>query len=257
MPLPKGFKHSKETLKKISDASKRMWSDPSYVNKNTGLFKTGHIVTDEMKKKISIKNKGRSLTEQQKQQISEFHSGRSLTEEHKQKVSNSLKGKPKSEKHIKNAAVARRFVKVTDEWRKNLSISHIGKYPSEKTRMSHMETICGGFWYGNVKYGSPSYCEKFNEEFKERVRAYWGYKCFECGNPQNEIKLPVHHVHYDKKMCCNGSPKDVVPLCPSCHPKTNYNRDYWEDHFTELLYAYHPDGKCFFTKEEMKSYKSG
>ena len=113
-------------------------------------------------------------------------------------------------------------------------------------------------WYGGVKYydGRPQYCEKFNSNFKGRARAFWGYTCFECGELEVSKKHAVHHIHYDKKMCCNGSPKDVVVLCHSCHAATNSNRDYWERHFTELLYAYHPDGKCYFTKEEMKSYNS-
>jgi hypothetical protein len=69
------------------------------------------------------------------------------------------------------------------------------------------------WWYGNVNYYDKKYCEKFNSEFRERVRAYWEYRCFECGEHQRVKKLSVHHVHYDKKMCCNGSPHDVVPLC--------------------------------------------
>lgn len=124
-----------------------------------------------------------------------------------------------------------------------------------------LERIHGGIWYGNVThYDNPQYCEKFNREFKERVRAFRGYVCFECGEIQSindKKKLSIHHVHYDKKMCCNGSPQDVVPLCTSCHTKTNHNREYWEDHFTEMIYENDPTGKCFFTKEEMKEYKRG
>jgi len=124
-------------------------------------------------------------------------------------------------------------------------------------RCKLVEFKIGGFWYGNIiYYDSPQYCEKFNREFKERVRAYWGYKCVGCETLQNEKGLHVHHVHYDKKMCCNGSPHDVVPLCNSCHSKTNTNRDFWEDRFTELIYSLHPDGKCFFTKEEMQTFIS-
>ena len=124
----------------------------------------------------------------------------------------------------------------------------------ERDSMQKLEARIGGFWYGNSQYPSHVlYCEKFNEEFKERVRAFWGYRCFECGTPQRKRKLSVHHVHYDKKMCCNGSPRDVVPLCSSCHTKTNTNRNYWEDHFTDLLYKYDSEGKCFFTKKEMQS----
>lgn len=124
---------------------------------------------------------------------------------------------------------------------------------SEIFHQNIYEKYVGGFWYGNVdfKASTSKYCEKFNKEFKERVRAYWNYQCFECGTPQNGRALHIHHIHYNKKMCCDGSPHDVVPLCNSCHIRTNYNRNYWEKHFTELLYMYNPIGKCFFTKEEI------
>jgi len=126
---------------------------------------------------------------------------------------------------------------------------------TEPFRTRLIESRAGGFWYGNVRYYETlQYCEKFNKEFKERVRAFWNYQCFECGTPQNGKALSVHHIHYDKKMCCNGSPQDVIPLCPSCHTKTNVSRDYWEQYFTGLLYAWNPNGKCFFTREEMKQY---
>jgi hypothetical protein len=45
-----------------------------------------------------------------------------------------------------------------------------------------LERRYGGIWYGNVTYyDNPQYCEKFNSEFKERVRAFREYVCFECG----------------------------------------------------------------------------
>jgi len=44
-------------------------------------------------------------------------------------------------------------------------------------------------------------------------------------------------------------------LCAKCHPKTNYNRDYWEKHFTDMIYENDPTGKCFFTKEEYSKLK--
>jgi len=130
-----------------------------------------------------------------------------------------------------------------------------GRIISEHTRTLLCESKIGGFWYGNVRYDErPQYCERWTEDLRERVRAYFGYRCFECGALQNGTKLSVHHVHYNKKTCCDGSPHDIIPLCVSCHMKTNGNRDYWEKHFTDLLYASDPDGKCFFTKEEMKTY---
>ena len=113
---------------------------------------------------------------------------------------------------------------------------------------------------GNARYyDGPQYCEKFNVDFKERCRAYWNYTCVKCGKHESQHitkngklrNLTVHHVHYDKKMCCNGSPRDVVALCGSCNIKVNTNRDYWEKYFTNLIYIRDPSGKCYFEPEEM------
>ena len=112
------------------------------------------------------------------------------------------------------------------------------------------------FWKGGISF--EPYCIKFNKEFKERVRAFFDYKCVECGNlEKNNHKLCVHHVIYDKDACCNDSERLFVPLCRSCHPKTNCNREYWQDKYTRLIKEEY-DGKCYFTKDEymehMKNY---
>lgn len=95
------------------------------------------------------------------------------------------------------------------------------------------------------------YCPKFNKTFKERVRAYFGYECIECGTPQNGYKLHVHHVHYNKLSCCDPNvPKMFVPLCRSCHTKTNHgNRDEWRQHFEQLIISYY-GGCSYYTQEE-------
>jgi hypothetical protein len=222
-----------------------------------------------------------------KDKISNVQKGKVIPQEQRDKISRSLLGKPKTQEHILNAAKARKAVVVTEEWKENLSKSHIGIVYSEESKIKRSlalkgkphselhnvhvrlaladsqvilrryESRIGGFWYGNVRYYDDLlYCEKFTKEFKERVRAYWNYQCFECGTPQKGRKLGVHHVHYNKKMCCDGSPRDVLPLCQECHSRSNTNRDYWEMHFTELLYAYNPDGKCYFTREEMDKYRT-
>lgn len=143
----------------------------------------------------------------------------------------------------------------TESWRNKTRNRLISEWQDEEHRMKKLEGLLGGFWYGNVRHtDDPQYCHKFTNSFKERVRAYRGYHCFECG--VEDYHLHAHHVHYDKKMCCNGSPHDIVPLCNSCHSATNSNRGYWENHFTEMIYSMHPEGKCFFTKEEMQTFIS-
>lgn len=166
-------------------------------------------------------------SEETKLKMKLSHIGKVRTEDTKSKISRSMSGRIRS-----------------TETRIKIAISVRTKWISTK----------GGMWYGNIIYNDrPNYCDKFNNGFKERVRAYWDYKCFECGTPQLTSKLMVHHIHYNKKMCCDGSPRDVIPLCNSCHSKTNGNRDHWEKYFTSLLYNYDPTGKCFFTRGEWRT----
>ena len=136
--------------------------------------------------------------------------------------------------------------------------SWLGKTMTYATKLKIVEKKVGGFWYGNVKYPDQKYCEKFDDDFKERVRAYWGWECVVCGKAESaKRRLHIHHVHYDKKMCCNGSPKDVVALCPSCHMATNFNRSLWEKAFTDLIYSDEFKGKSYLTKTEMSELLTG
>jgi len=126
----------------------------------------------------------------------------------------------------------------------------------EKTRLATIKYNVDHSWYGDVKYyEGPQYCEKWTAELRERVRAYFGYICVECGAPQNKRKLAIHHVHYNKKLCCDDTPRTLVPLCSSCHSMTNKgDREYWSEHFQGIIDTYY-EGKCWFTKEEMKRYQ--
>jgi hypothetical protein len=201
--------------------------------------------SDETRKKMSATRKGKPQP----------HVSKMLAERNRKMAKDPAFCKRNSER-IKKKYEDPEYVANVKEGRKRRSNNPIWREKIiTRNKTTQLEKLLGGFWYGNVRYPDvPKYCEKFNREFKERVRAFWNYQCFECGSPQNGIKHAVHHVHYDKKMCCNGSPQDVVPLCDYCHGRTQANREYWEDHFTDLLYANDPNGKCFFTKEEYESF---
>lgn len=84
-------------------------------------------------------------------------------------------------------------------------------------------------WKGGISY--EPYCPKFSDELKEEVREKYGRQCFLCSKTEaeNGRKLDVHHINYDKKAGCNGKRWLLIPLCMSCHPKTNSNRVYWEN----------------------------
>ena len=105
-------------------------------------------------------------------------------------------------------------------------------------------------WRGGISF--EPYCEKFDDDLKERVREYFGRCCYVCGIGESELnrKLDVHHVNYNKDTCCDDSKPLFVSLCRSCHGKANGNREYWEEFFTVSL-NYLTNGKCFYTKEEI------
>jgi len=97
------------------------------------------------------------------------------------------------------------------------------------------------------KYGGKSfepYCPKFSLSLKERVRRFFGYTCVECGTNQTFPKLHVHHVNFNKMACCDGTKPIFVALCQRCHAKTNYRREYWEQHFTEIVNSKY-GGECY------------
>ena len=99
---------------------------------------------------------------------------------------------------------------------------------SRKCRNEWMKGENAPGWKNGASF--EPYCVKFNEELKEKVREKYGRQCFLCGKTEkeNKRKLSVHHVDYDKKGGCNGKKLLLVPLCTSCHIKTNVKRDYWE-----------------------------
>lgn len=131
------------------------------------------------------------------------------------------------------------------------------KYQSKEKKGKPRPEISGdksGRWSGGVSF--EPYCQKFNSEFKERVRAFFNYECIECGTPQNGMKLHVHHVNYHKMSCCDKERTLFVSLCASCHSKTGKNREYWREHFTTMIDKYY-SGNCYLSKEEMNDFKMG
>jgi hypothetical protein len=133
----------------------------------------------------------------------------------------------------------------------------------EKQRMSERRTgHLNPAWNGGER---QTYCEKWTPRFRERVRIHFNHTCVLCGLPQSENKyksgkkegqeqkLCVHHVFYLKEACCDEDiPKLFVTLCRPCHTRTNTNREYWKQYFTELIHIQH-GGKCYLHKHEMSS----
>ena len=137
-----------------------------------------------------------------------------------------------------------------------------GKHHSERTNKKISKALKGKYcgekcpcWKGGKSF--EPYCEKFNDEFKKRVREFWDRKCVLCS--KNEIengrKLCVHHVTYNKESCCDDSIPLFVAICNSYHGKTNSNQKCWEEKFKRIIYSRNIDGKCFYTEEEYNNEK--
>ncbi|OEC84386.1 MULTISPECIES: hypothetical protein [Methanobacterium] len=143
-----------------------------------------------------------------------------------------------------------------------INCAYCGKeYTTTKGAVKHGRTMCSiecrnkaqkqykgskaAGWKGGISF--EPYCHKFNEEFKERVREFWGRKCGICGKTEkeNKIKLSVHHCNYLKMSCCDlDIPPLFMSICKSCHGKTNHNREYWEKMLTEYIMIWF-DGESY------------
>ena len=93
-------------------------------------------------------------------------------------------------------------------------------------------------WRGGKSF--EPYCFKFTTNLKESVRDRFGRTCFLCPTTEEENgrKLCVHHVDYNKGQGC-GHAWSLLPLCDSCHSRTNYNRWYWFG-LLNCYWAYNP-----------------
>ena len=102
-------------------------------------------------------------------------------------------------------------------------------------------------WKGGVVF--KPYCPLFNNDFKERVRDFWDRKCGISGiaESENGQRLSVHHVNYEKMVCCNQTLPIFIPLCKKYHTKTNYNRSYWEENLTNYIMIWF-DGESYIPK---------
>ena len=142
------------------------------------------------------------------------------------------------ETRLKQSKSNRRINKdklMCDEQKFKISKSHIGLHWTDETKIKLSCTKQGidrkdfaGF------LTDQKYCNLWTEKFRQQIRNLFHNKCYLC-NKTTKRKLSVHHVNYDKNCLCQKT-CEFVPLCGSCHNKTNHNRQYWEDLIMNYLY---------------------
>lgn len=133
--------------------------------------------------------------------------------------------------------------------------SRYGKHMSTKSKLKMSKTKKRLFREGKVKHPFPKGCKRpefslekhwnwkgglsfepyspeFNETIREIVRNYWGRICLLCGEPENKIKLDIHHKDYNKK---HSQLTNLIPLHHRCHQFTNSNREFWIEYFKDVF----------------------
>ncbi len=110
-----GRKISEETRQKmrdgvklrppISEETRRKMSESKTGKKHPNF---GKSLTEETRKKISLKATGKTITDETREKLMQAHLGKTLTEEHRQKMSESHKGKIFSDEHRHNLSEAKK-----------------------------------------------------------------------------------------------------------------------------------------------------
>lgn len=233
-----GIKFTEEHKRKIGVSNKgknkgRKVSEET--RKRIGIASRGRIFTEEHKRKIgdaqtgeNNHNFGKKATEETRKKISEAGKGREMSKATRKKLSDGNKGKIVSEETRRKISEANKGRKVSEETRKKMCAASMGRKHTEESleKMSGENCV---HWKGGISF--EPYCPKFTNKFKEMIREAFGRKCFLCNKTEadNGQNLSVHHVQYEKNCGCDDTLKcDYVPLCKSCHGKTNNKREYWE-----------------------------
>ena len=133
-----------------------------------------------------------------------------------------------------------------EECGRELNVTHhtvsfyIKKY--KIPQRSHSDAVTGE---RNPRWNNGSsfepYCPKFTQELREEIREAFGRKCFLCGTPENDRKLAVHHINFDKKAGCYGRKFNLLPLCIKCHNKTSGNHRYYYFNLLANYWALNPE----------------
>lgn len=176
-------------------------------------------------------NLGRHHTEATKAKFHAARMGKKLSEEHRKHIAEALTGND-----------YRKGKNASDETRKRISESHRGLMVGAKNPN----------WKDGASF--EPYCPKFNEDLKQRIRAFFDHRCVLCGKTtkENKKQLSCHHVEYNKNACCDGEPVHFAALCNQCHSKTGKGREGWENMMHRIIDEMY-DGRSYFTKSEMET----
>jgi len=225
----------KITIKHI-EAAKKRWANPEYrekvINGINKLWENQNY--KELRKqqrsspeyKLKIKKIFKESWENPEYRKNHLDAQKKLwsNEEFKRKQLKKLQDalkKPEIQKKMEDSRI--RIAKDPEiQARKSKSLK---EYCSKPENIAKRTGSNSPTWKGGKSF--EPYCFKFNESFKEKTRKKFNYLCFECESIEVNKAHSIHHIDYNKNSICQGKEWAFIPLCSSCHTKTNYNRWFW------------------------------
>ena len=236
-----GKKHTKESLEKMSKVHKGKHRSLKTEFKKGHKLNLGRKFSDEHRKKLSEAKEGVKQSEEHRRKIGEAKMGHIVSEETRIKIGNAhrnkivsketreklrkaLKGKKLTKEHIENRTKSRAGYRHSEETRKKISESNKGNTENKLRGENHPN------WVGGTSF--EPYSLDWTETLRRSIRERDNYTCQLCSKQQGDKAFHIHHIDYNKKNC---NPNNLITLCRSCHPKTNFKRKYWEDYFNKLL----------------------
>jgi hypothetical protein len=245
----------KGSIKRIcKQCGNEFYTKQCFINKGGGKYCSRHCAG-------IVNSTGRKLSEKTKEKIAIANIGKTMDKKTREKISAKLTGikrGPQSDERRKKASITHK--NVTQETRQKISKANKGRKLTEdhkqKIKNEHLSQnskIKRGknhpCWKGGISF--EPYCEKWNNKLKERIRAFFEYRCIICGKHQKELKrkLHCHHVEYNKKACCDGKLVHFAAMCGKHHIMTNRDRERWETMLHRIIDEIY-NGRSYYTEEE-------
>ena len=245
-----GIKRTPEALAKFKKSMKKRWADPEFKAKMREARK-GRVISEETKRKISKAHL--SISEKQEADIIKlykiltadeisiklnFHRTVIYSCLHRHKIQmramRTRKGKIPWNKGIElsgeqKAKLNMEGLNIGHPWNKGKT----GIYSEDRLKQmsEFMKTRIGekaNNWRGGLSFEPYSF--EFNNQLKYKIRERDNFICQfpNCGIKENGRVHDCHHINYTKK---DSKPENLITLCLSCHMKTNFNREYWQNYF--------------------------
>lgn len=120
----------------------------------------------------------------------------------------------------------------------HLSRKNKAKFCSKECRDKYQVGKNSPNWQNGNYICGRKYPPEFNGKLRESIRNRDNYTCQLCGITEEEYiiirgqVLSIHHINYNIE---NNNPENLITLCDQCNTRVNFNREYWMEHFREIM----------------------